>query len=292
MDVSFLIVTRQRPDDLRLTLSRLNELVDIRDAEVLVFIDGCRDTLEVKKEFPMVRWFSSETQLGASPARRRLYPEANGRVLIGLDDDAHPVTSDFLSIVDQKFRDNTLGILVFREIKGIFPNDRACLDKAGPAGAEYRTADFIGSGFAIRSHVYHETRGFPEWIDIYGEETCVAFEVLENGYDLLYVPSIVINHRVDMEKRRRAGRNYFRFERQLRNSFFIFLVYYRHPFRRMLRLLLHNFRKYAVRDRAYFSAYCRAMAAIVWRTPAILRFRKPVSAATEDKIKRLNGIPY
>lgn len=292
MDVSFLIVTRQRPDDLRLTLSRLSEWVDTCDAEILVFIDGCRETREVKKEFPTVRWFSSEKQLGASPARRRLYPEANGRVLIGLDDDAHPVTPDFLSIIDQKFGDETVGLLVFREIKGIFPNDQACLDKAGPAGPEYRTADFIGSGFAIRRQVYHETRGFPQWIDIYGEETCVAFEVLENGHDLLYVPSIVINHRVDMEKRRRTGRNYFRFERQLRNSFFIFLVYYRYPFRKILRLLLHNFRKYAIRDRAYFSAYCRAVATMVWRTPAVLRFRKPLGAATQNKIKTLDGIPY
>lgn len=292
MEFSFLIVTRHRVAELLHTLSKLEPLFQEELSEVLVFIDACPETEALIPRFPWVRWSGSATPLGASAARGRLYPHGKGTIFIGLDDDAHPITDGFLAIVREKFRNPRTGVLAFREIKGLFANDEACLLAAGSPGDEYHAADFIGSGFAIRRDVYMGTRGFPEWIDIYGEETCVAFEVLENGYDLLYVPSIVINHRVDMEKRRRAGRNYFRFERQLRNSFFIFLVYYRYPFRRMLRLLLHNFRKYAVRDRAYFRAYCRAMAAIVWRTPAILRFRKPLSAATENKIKSLDGIPY
>ncbi|HLN96305.1 MAG TPA: hypothetical protein VK183_11785 [Flavobacterium sp.] len=292
MEFSFLIVTRHRVAELLLTLSKLEPFVMEGRSEVLVFIDACPETEALKSGFPWIRWSGSKTQLGASAARAQLYPQGKGKVFIGLDDDAHPVTKGFLDRVSEKFRNTAAGLLAFREIKGVFADDDACLAYAGAAGNEYLAADFIGSGFAILRDVYMTTRGFPTWIDIYGEETCVALEVLESGFEIRYVPSLVVNHRVDMAKRRASGQNYFRFERQLYNSFFIFIVYYRYPLKRILRLLFHNFRKYGLADRGYFKAYWRAVAVMIRKMPAVLRFRKPMSVDTERKIKDLAGIPY
>ena len=48
-------------------------------------------------------------------------------------------------------------------------------------------------------------------MDIYGEEPALAIEVLDLGYQILYQPNIKVNHRIDVEKRRLLGKNYFRF---------------------------------------------------------------------------------
>ena len=39
-------------------------------------------------------------------------------------------------------------------------------------------------------------------VDIYGEESCVAIEVMSKGYDILYSNKIKVNHRVNKEQRR------------------------------------------------------------------------------------------
>ena len=62
------------------------------------------------------------------------------------------------------------------------------------------------------------------WMDIYGEESCVSIELLDLGYELLWVNDIVINHKVDLSQEK-AGKNYFRFKKQLINSNNFFVVY-------------------------------------------------------------------
>ncbi len=47
MDISFLIVTRNRPVDLRITLDTLKKMIDLDKHEVLVFIDGCEQTTSI-----------------------------------------------------------------------------------------------------------------------------------------------------------------------------------------------------------------------------------------------------
>ena len=44
MKISILIVTKNRPDELEITLNKLFGLLDLSVHEVLVFIDGCNKT--------------------------------------------------------------------------------------------------------------------------------------------------------------------------------------------------------------------------------------------------------
>ena len=91
MDASILIVTRNRKNDLEKTLSILKHQINTQEQEVLVFIDGSEDdTILLKKKFSWVNWFSSKKSIGASRARYELYKKANGKLLFGFDDDAHP----------------------------------------------------------------------------------------------------------------------------------------------------------------------------------------------------------
>ena len=257
MQVSILIVSRNRKTELEYTLKVLREIIDISIHEILVFLDGCSgSSRELKLSFPEVRWFESGKSLGASPARNVLYKKAKGTVLIGLDDDAHPLYADFIARAISVFEQYpNVGIISFEEVKGVFKSDEEALDSVHAEKIEYVTNEFIGCGFAIRKDVYEATNGFPVWMDIYGEESCVAIEVISKGYDILFTNAIKVHHRVDKEARKRLGKNYFRFEKQLKNTTGYYMVYYKNPLFKIMKLYWHNFRRYAMTDRICFKLF-------------------------------------
>ncbi len=292
MQISFLIVTKNRPEALAHTLNKLKVLIDPAQHEVLVCVDNCDETIPILSEFEWVKWEVSTKSLGASPARALLYQKAKGTYFIGLDDDAHPVSEDFIASVVAAFKANSnIGIIAFQEIRGLFENDTIALQNAKKLTA-FKTNDFVGCGFAISKDVYLKTNGFPVWIDIYGEEPALALEVLNLGYDIWYQPDIKVNHRVDIEKRKQLGRNYFRFEKQLKNTIYFFIVYYPKPYVKILKVLLHNFTKYALKDLIYFKLYVSVVFKVLIRCRQILKYRNPVKPQAIIKRVTLKPILY
>ena len=88
MDISFLIVTRNRPKALRVTLDKLADIIDLASQEVWVHIDGCEKTSPLINEYKWVQWSRSEKSYSASPARNILYKIAisAGLLIIGVPD--------------------------------------------------------------------------------------------------------------------------------------------------------------------------------------------------------------
>lgn len=293
MEISFLIVTKNRPEELQFSLQKLQGIFNAAQHEVLVFIDGCGQTEKLIPKYSWVQWEISPVSIGASPARAILYKKAIGTILVGLDDDAHPISGNFIAQVQNSFAQNpSVGIVTFQEIKGVFLSDEEALQKKQAQKMQYFTNDFIGCGFAITNAAYKKTRGFPVWIDIYGEEPCLAIEVIESGLDILYNNEIIVNHRVDRNKRLGQGRNYFRFEKQLKNTIFYYLVYYPKPTFSIIRLLVHNFKKYALTDRKCFVLFFSGILNAAKGFFKVLKYREPVSAKTLQKMKALKSIQY
>lgn len=292
MDISFLIVTRNRPSELKITLDVLKKMVNLEKHEVLVFIDGCEQTTPLISEYPWVGWSQVLKNISASPARNELYRLAKGTVFIGLDDDAHPISSNFIEEVESRFRESEqLGILAFQEVRGLFISDEVALEKSVESES-YKTNDFVGCGFAVRKEAYEATNGFPVWMDIYGEESAVAIEVLDAGYDIVYDYDIQVNHRVDVEKRKSMGRKYFRFEHQLGNVLRFYIVYYPKPALKIMKALFHNFKKYALSDWTYFKGYWHVVFSIVFGLGSIMKYRKPVAQETIEKKDTMRPVNY
>jgi GT2 family glycosyltransferase len=294
MKVSILIVTKNRKIELDHTLRVLERYIDKSIHEVLVFDDASTDnTADLIAVFDWVIWEHSNKGLGASLARNRLYKKAKGDIFIGFDDDAHPLSEEFISITESVFFKNpNVGIIAFQEIKGIYESDNEALEHSDINGQSYITNDFVGCGFAIRKEVYDKTNGFPVWIDIYGEESCLAIEVLDLGYEIHYDNTIIVNHRIDRKKRLRQGRNYFRFEKQLKNTIYYYVVYYPNPMLKIARLLFHNFKKYALKDHHYFRLFWKSIFIVFKELFQVLKFRKPVQKSTLQKLKMVKGIKY
>jgi GT2 family glycosyltransferase len=294
MQVSILIVSKNRKEELEFTLNILAQMLDFSIHEVLVFLDGCTDDSSVLKvKIDWVNWYSSEKSIGASAARHLLYPNAQGQFLIGLDDDAHPLNVDFIDKTISLFSKYlNVGIIAFQEVKGIYTSDAEALLQSESLDEEYYTNDFIGCGFAIRNEVYKATNGFPVWIDIYGEESCVAIEVIAQGFDILYSNKIKVNHRVNKQLRKNAGQNYFRFGKQLKNTTYYFIVYYPFPLIRILRLYWHNFKKYAFTDTQYFKIFFKIIFEVIINLPKVMKFRKPISNSVIKRMRMLQGLKF
>lgn len=296
MEASILIVSKNRKDELSRTLHLLSKYLDFKKHEILVLLDNCNDhSDELISEYDNVSWFNSNASLGASRARSVLYKKAKGRILFGFDDDAHPLQSDFIKITDQIFRDNeNIGLISFKEIKGVFRSDSDLEKNLLEALPDFKTNDFVGCGFAVLKNVYDRTRGFPEWIDIYGEEQCLAMEILDLGYDLIYTHKIQVNHRVDLNERKRRKANYFRFARQLRNTSYFYLVYYPFPLllKKIGRLYFLNFKKYGLKDRRFFIEFWKALGTNFLSLGKIIKKRRPVKRETILKFNKLSKPLY
>lgn len=293
MEISILIVTKNRPDELEITLNKLFGFLDLSIHEVLVFIDGCNKTEVLIAKYSWVHWENSKKSISASPARNKLYKKAQGKIYIGLDDDAHPLSNHFITTTQSIFLENEkIGIIAFQEVRGVFLSDQEVLQQAEPKIFKYQTNDFVGCGFAIRKEVYDKTNGFPVWIDIYGEESCLAIEVLDLAYEIHYNNTIIVNHRVDRNKRLGQGRNYFRFEKQLKNTIFYYVVYYPNPMLKILKLLFHNFKKYGLKDATHFKSFWRSIFVSFKEIYVVFKYRKPVQKSTLQKLKTLKGIKY
>lgn len=294
MKASILIVSKNRKKDLIKTLSVIVSLIDKTEVEVLVFLDGCSDSSEdLIEELKWVNFYVSDKSIGASAARHQLYPRAKSEILIGLDDDAHPITKTFISEIDHLFAKNPkVGILAFEEIKGIFASDEEALSHSETTKKEFLCSEFIGCGFAMRKSVYSMTNGFPVWIDIYGEESCLSMEVMSKGFDILYTNSIKVNHRVNRQQRKIHKQNYFRFGKQLKNSTYYFLVYYPYPVLNIIKLYGHNFKKYAITDWTCFKIYFKTIFLVIRNIPSVLQYRRPVDKSIILKMRKLSALKF
>ncbi len=286
MKVSICIVSRNRKLELKRTLKILHDYTEETICEILVFLDGCSDdSKDLVREFPECIWEIRDNQIGASPARNLLYQKATGDLIFGFDDDAHPLQNDFINKARQIFSKNeNLAVLAFEEIKGIFENDAQALKNHIP-NEEFYCREFVGCGFVIKKEAYEQTGGFPNWMKIYGEESCLSIELLDLGYTILYTSQISVNHRVNKEERKHLKKTVFRFENQLSNSALFYFAYYPKILipKRLAALIFHNFRKYAFKDSAFFKAFFRALINFLIRIPEIFEYRKVVKKETLEK---------
>ena len=295
MKASILIVSRDRKAELQKTLLILEECLQKEQEELLVYLDGPTDgSEELQVVFPWIRWYISKEVRGASKARNILYRKAKGDILFGFDDDSHPLQRNFIDISEELFAENKkVGILAFKEIKGDFAPDK---DISGlvTKREDYLVKDFLGCGFALKRHVYNRTRGFPVWIDIYGEEVCLAMETLDLSYDILFTYKVVVSHRTQKQKKNIFGANYFRFGKQLKNTAAFYLVYYPFPLllKKIFRLYIRNFQKYGSKDSRFFRKFLFSLAGFSVKIPYLLKYRKPVNKETIRRFNELKNPEY
>jgi GT2 family glycosyltransferase len=192
MTLSVMVSTMGRFDDLRRTCRVLHQLSP-PPLEVLITIDGCTvDMVEaVKAEFPRARILVNQIGIGSVASRDRMMREAQGDLVLALDDDSYPEQLDCIGRIVPTFEQHpNLAVLHFPQRTDEYPETLGNTD----FGAEHLTRSFANSGAVLRRSTYLQLPGFePRFFHMY-EEPDYGLQCVAAGYDVLFSPIVIIRH--------------------------------------------------------------------------------------------------
>lgn len=215
---SILITTRNRAQELAKTLSALRDILGRTDVECLVWDDGSTDeTQQVLARFPNLTVIGQDLARGYLVARNRLLSMARGKYAISLDDDAQFLSGNPLAEIESHFEKHAqCGAIAFRIFWGGAPPESEETDEVS-----HVVKGFVGCGHAWRMEAWNQIPDYPEWFGFYGEEEVAAMDLFANGWQVWYVPSILVWHRVDLAARARATGDWaLRQRRSLRSGWY------------------------------------------------------------------------
>lgn len=192
MTFSIMITTRNRRDDLRRTLERLQQLQPA-PLEVLLCADGCTDNTVgmVCAEFPEVKLHVHEKSAGSVGSRDRLLREAKGDWVLSLDDDSYPVVDDFFDRVQSIIEAHPeAAVITFPELRdGGFASSRKTPESPGHYASAYPNCAAL-----MRREFYLRQPGFSLHFFHAYEEPDFALQCYAAGAVVWFEPSLVIRH--------------------------------------------------------------------------------------------------
>lgn len=211
IELSIVIITHNRCKMLVEALSSLLSQKSDKSHEIIVVDNASPDNTVkvVKKEFPMVKLLSTNTNLGVSGARNIGVENANGDIVIFMDDDALIEGTDmFLAVSDIFDKNPNIAVTAFRIVnhgtnkmfKHEFPMKKFTQEDMH---TQHYVSYFVGCGFALRRDIFLKLGGFFTEMFYGPEEVDFSYRVLDAGYDILYYPKVTIRHRTPPQVRRR-----------------------------------------------------------------------------------------
>ncbi|ELY60732.1 glycosyltransferase family 2 protein [Natronolimnohabitans innermongolicus] len=210
--VSYVIPTYNRPDDLAEAVDSVLEQ-SYRPIEVIVVSGSTDETASMfesgaRFDRPEVTLYDFPTRLSPPEARNIGYERASGEILVTTDDDAVFASPDATDIIVSRFqREADVGVLAFQS-RDYYDDEILRKEIPDPPDfetdptEEYRTTSFIGVGTAIRRSALESAGDFPDNFEYGFEEMDLSIRVLDSGYDILYVPSVVVRHKKSPTARR------------------------------------------------------------------------------------------
>jgi GT2 family glycosyltransferase len=233
---SILITTKNRLNDLKITLNEIEYLLHRNDLECLIFDDGSSDgTFEfIKQNYPQIIILKNQISKGYMYCRNILMNKTNAKFAITLDDDAHFISKDPLETMELYFNQNDkCAILALRVYWGIsnpinnHSNQSACQVQA-----------FVGCAHVWRIDAWRAVPSYPEWFKFYGEEDFASIQLFKLNWQVHYFPEILVKHRVDIKARKRNSDYINRLRHSLRSAWFLYFLFL--PYRNIPKLFFYS----------------------------------------------------
>ena len=234
MEISFLIPTRNRPDNLKRNLLSLSKL-NIRNLHFeIIVLDDCSELSydSVLLEFKNIQYYKNSTSMGIAYARNKLAQLAEGKYLIFLDDDVLISENTSINLIFDLFeKDNTLGLVsfdisahinnnkyspenlfVFKQIP--FKKYQLFFNPKLENEVNY-VSYFIGAAFACPKEIFKSGIIFDELFFWGNEEIDFSYNIIQNNLKILYHPECKADHY--------PAQSVIKEESQQFNSFILFI---------------------------------------------------------------------
>jgi GT2 family glycosyltransferase len=206
--VSFLIITRNRKDDLtKAIFSVLRQ--NYQNFEIIVVDNNSYDkTYQLFEEIfclDEIKYIKLKENRGVSGARNIAIQRAKGDILITLDDDAEFLEKkSIVKIVDKIRKDKATGVLTFQVINKdkeitAFP----FRDRRRNPNIEGETCWFIGVAHAIPKSVYNQIGLYKDFFPYGHEELDLSLRILDKGYKIIYFPEVQVLHKTEINRKKK-----------------------------------------------------------------------------------------
>ncbi|MGZ0017451.1 glycosyltransferase family 2 protein [Yeosuana sp. AK3] len=218
------IPTKNRLSELKFTLQKLKYLIERKDVVCLICDDGSSDgTYEyIRFNFPKIKIFKNSISKGIHFTRNILLNNVSTPFIVSLDDDAHIITENVLELIENYFDENPkVGLLSFRAFWNK-SNPRSIITNQKPEHVK----SFGAVSFAMRTEVWRSIPNFPEWFVFYGEEDFAAFHLFKKGWQIHYLPQVLVHHRVNIRERKKNKDYQLRLRRSLRSGWYLYFLFY------------------------------------------------------------------
>ncbi len=201
--VSVNILSHNRKEELRNTLIKVFEQ-NYKNIEVIVVDNASTDgTLEmIKSEFPKVNLIELKKNIGIAGWNKG-FEVTKGKYVLVLDDDSYPYSvtiekaliffekNKSVSIIAPKIINNKLGLVETKSFKE-------------------KPFFFVGCGAFLRREVYKKIGGFNELIFIYLHELEYCARCYDSGFDIKYIPEIIVYHEQHEKRNKWKNENPYR----------------------------------------------------------------------------------
>lgn len=221
---SILITTKNRLEDLKLTLQKIAHLLKREDVECVIYDDASTDGTYnyINENHPNIKLKRNSTSLGLIANRNWMLNNTTAQYAISLDDDSNFLTDNSLEIIENHFETHeNCGVIACRiywgieEPKSIHSSD---LIK--------RVSNFVGCGHVWNLKAWKSIPNYPEWYIFYGEEDFASLQLLKKGFEIHYVPEILVHHRVNVSARKKDKDYQIRRRRSLRSAWYNYFVFF------------------------------------------------------------------
>ncbi len=178
--------------------------------EVFV-IDDCSpdNSVEaVRKQFPQATVLVNEKNSGPAVSRNRGIRAAKGEIVVGFDNDVTIPDRQLLAKLARKFQENPkmtgVAFRVFQPDGKTEDVDRWWHPRPIEefATRQFHTSYFSGTAYAFRRDAVTSAGMFPEILYMHYEEVELAFRVMDNGGNILYLPEFQVVHHANPVSRR------------------------------------------------------------------------------------------
>jgi GT2 family glycosyltransferase len=286
--ISLAVLTYNRRDTLKELLLSL-ERIKARLGEIIVVDNHSEDGTEemVRVDFPLVDLIRTEENMGAT-ARNLGLQRARGDIVITMDDDIIGITAEDLDGLIFLFEQRPeLGAVNF-QVRDYFTGSVCNWVHHRPAekhsGREFLTYEITEGAVAFRKNALERVGYYPEYFFISHEGPDLAFRLMNQGYTVLYSPTVAVRHKHSSLGRKEWMNYYYDTRNQL------WLATRNFPWSYSARYLargLGSMLLYSLRD-GYFRCWGRGIIDGLKGIQKAFEDRKTLRPETMEKIREID----